>query len=259
VLLLYGSRVDESNSRAVSMANSCTLAGSECGTGLYMQDKAEGSRYSPITNWRNCSVWDWLAMAKRKVGYDPAMLLNLYGKAEHFVTKDIGDMTPEQVLDAIDATTRTGCIGCPVVGHDYALDRVCEWPEWSHLEPFKGLRTLYVELREHRNRLRQPAGERYKSGKLCKNQNRVGPICISARIRGLKGILAMQEESHAIADEHGRDRYWLIDEELQAAIEEAIEAKTYPRGWTGDEPLATDPGCPAADYVGPDTLQPYLF
>ena len=238
-LLLYGSRVDESDARSARMQRSCALEGSECGSGLYTV--SEGRKYAPLTNWRNCATWDWIFMAKAKTGYDPRMLMELYGSVE---AKDVLESpesrTPEEVLDAIDATSRTGCIGCPVVSHDYALDRVCTWPQWQHLKPFLGLRPLYVELREHRHRLRKPLGETNRKGLPVLNQGRVGPIAIPSRLMALDRIREMQDESNEIAERNGLVPFILLSDELERLIRDAISGKLYPRGWDGSEPMAVD-------------------
>lgn len=238
-LLLYGSRIDESNVRGLRMLHSCALEGSECGTGLYTIN--EGAKYAPLTNWRNCATWDWLLMARSRIGYDPRLLMDLYGSVE---AKDVLDdpdkYSPEKVLDAIDATTRTGCIGCPVVGHDYALERVCTWPRWAHLRPFIPLRDLYVSLRGHEHRLRKPPGEKNSRGEDVYNQGRVGPICLASRRDALEKIKAMQIESNLIADKIGVPRFILLSDELANLIDSAIKRKVFPRGWSGDEPLALD-------------------
>lgn len=232
-LLLYGSRIDESDARAVRMANSCSLEGAECGVGLFMvKDGVES--YSPLTNWRNCAVWDWLMMANKLIGFDPSLLYELYADADKFAKT----MEPEDILEAIDSTTRTGCIGCPVVGHDYALSRVVKFERWAHLSPFLPLRELYVELRKHEHRLRMPFGEKRANGEPNKKPGRVGPICIESRIYALEKIRAMQAESNGIADKKGLSRFVLLSQELDDLIVEAITNKTFPRGWRGDEPLA---------------------
>lgn len=218
-LTLYGSRIDESDTRRSNMLRSCTLEGSECGMGLYMEN--EGPKYAPLSNWRNCSVWEWLVTCKKRIGYDPSPLIDLYASID-------GDAVLDSI-STINGTARTGCLGCPLVAEDLALDRLCKHKRWEHLKPFKGLHKLYLSMRDHKKRHRKPPG--VKGG-------RVGPLTLEARLDGLETVKAMQIESYRIADANGVQRFTLLSDELEYLIRKAIRDKVYPRGWDGSEPVA---------------------
>ena len=257
-LYLYGSRIDESNARAAKIANSCAMAGSECGSGVYFES-SEGFSYSPITNWRNCAVWDFIYFVAKKLGFDCSLLHNLYGTSDAMASIESGKFTAAQLAEAIDSTARTGCIGCPVVGHDYALERICTWEIWKHLRPYLHLRRVYVELRNHRHRLRKPPRERLANGRFSKLQSRVGPICLKSRLWALEVILILQRKVQQLSKKNNGVMVWICPPEMEAKIRQAIADRTFPRGWTGNEPLATASGFGEADYVNSTTIQPHLF
>jgi DNA sulfur modification protein DndC len=130
---------------------------------------------------------------------------------------------------------RTGCIGCPLVQKDAALDRVVSQPEWSYLAPLQKLRPLYWEIKKPRHRLRKH-GEVNKDGSLSAKQNRLGPLHIEARWWMLEQVLAIQSEVNEAATVEGRPEISLINSEELARIEELIAANTYPDKWDGTEP-----------------------
>jgi DNA sulfur modification protein DndC len=59
----------------------------------------------------------------------------------------------------------------------------------------------------------------------------MGPLTLEARRWGLEQIKAIQASA----------RVCLIDEQEEAAILSMIEARTWPNGWDGTEPVATTP------------------
>lgn len=234
-LVFTGSRVSESDARSGRFSNTCALAGSECGAGIY-----RGNVVSPLAYWRNCAVWDWLMLAKKRVGYDAKLLIHVYGEADK--AKYTTDFDPEMLSEIIDSTSRTGCIGCPVVSQDSALSRICEWPEWEHLTPFKELKLLYEVLRGHVHRHKKPPGELNKNGTPVRNPGRVGPICLESRRWALAKIKDMQNRSWEMSDRNGRPRFVLISDELENLIVEAIDNGEFPRKWDGTEPIAASRG-----------------
>src|SRR5690606_36497149 len=126
---------------------------------------------------------------------------------------------------------------------------------WAYLEPLKALKPLYRELREPRHRLRKAGAEQLKDGSIAKNPQRMGPLTFAAREMALERVLAIQAACNVAADEAGRPRINILNTEEEARIRELIAAKTWPDGWDGDEPIATE----ALDTVYQDgTVQPLL-
>ncbi|MBX9934427.1 MAG: phosphoadenosine phosphosulfate reductase family protein [Methylobacterium sp.] len=249
VLTITGVRQGESAIRDRRIEMSCSRDGAECGQGWYQQvlPGMKGVRgrlatLAPILHWRVCNVWDWLkvfAPMARYGGWATAMLADAYG----------GD-------EAEEVNARTGCIGCPLASEDKALNAVIALPAWSHLTPLLGLRPIYRRLRLARNRLRQPGGEKRKDGTLVRNQQRMGPITLPARLAALDDILAIQAACNDAADRLGRPRVDILNAEEEGRIRELIAAGTWPQRWSGDEPVADVP----LDAVFSDgTVQPLLI
>lgn len=249
VLTITGVRQGESAIRDRRIEMSCSKDGAECGQGWYQQvlPDMKGVRgrlatLAPILHWRVCGVWDWLrifAPQAKYGGWATAMLADAYG----------GD-------EAEEANARTGCLGCPLAARDKALEAVIALPAWSYLAPLLSLRPIYRELRLARNRLRQPGGERRKDGTLVPNQQRMGPITLTARLNALDRILAIQAACNVEADRLGRPRVDIINAQEEARIRELIALRTWPQKWSGNEPTADTP----LDAVFSDgSVQPLLI
>lgn len=124
----------------------------------------------------------------------------------------------------------------------------CKWcgrpssqPQWAYLQPLTRLKPLYEELSfNHSNRLRKVEAESRTDGTLVKNPNRIGPLTMEARGRGLQIVLDVQTETNATARQLRRPQIDLINTEEEARIRELIAAKTWPNRWTGDEPVANE-------------------
>jgi DNA sulfur modification protein DndC len=221
-LTLTGVRRGESKTRDDRINLSCSRNGAECGQG-WLQTDLPGElsdTFAPIDHWTLCMVWDWLKIfaPMPKFGAWPTqMIADGYGGVE--------DM-------------RTGCVGCNLIAHDGALAAVLLLPAWDHLAPLLGLKRLYLELKKERHRKRQPGFQYRKDGQLQSNQQRMGPLTFEARLMGLDRVLAIQTEVNTAADRLGRPAIVLIDAEEEARIRELIALKTWPNGWTGDEPNA---------------------
>lgn len=265
VLMLIGVRLGESAARDARIALACSRNGAECGQGWYQRDLPEAvcDKLSPVLHWRTCLVWDWLMFGTGSRGPSPAM--DLVAKVrEGVLTKDEamaelrrrrgpapdhGFPTREVAwaygLDAdgseAESGARTGCVGCPLATRETALDNLVARSEWSHLAPLKELRPLYRELREARNRLRQPPGERRKDGSLTSNQNRMGPLTMSARLDALERIVGVQARVNSEARRLGRSEIDILNAEEEARIRELIATNTWPQKWKGDEPAADLP------------------
>ncbi|WP_228040968.1 hypothetical protein [Nodosilinea sp. LEGE 07088] len=87
----------------------------ECGQGWFQQttSTAVADTLAPLLHWRICHVWDWLVQADVELGYPTFDIAEVYG---HDPQDDLGE------TESINA--RTGCIGCPLVQEDAALERV---------------------------------------------------------------------------------------------------------------------------------------
>lgn len=239
-LTLTGVRRGESKARDDRINLSCSRNGAECGQG-WLQTDLPGDlsdTFAPIDHWTLCNVWDWLKIfaPMAEFGAWPTpMIADGYGGVE--------DM-------------RTGCVGCNLIAHDGALAAVLLLPGWGHMSPLLGLKRLYLELKKERHRKRQPGFQYRKDGTLQSNQQRMGPLTFEARLMGLDRVLAIQAEVNREADRLGRPGIILIDAEEEARIRELIAAKTWPNGWTGDEPNADT----WLDRVNNDgSVEPILF
>lgn len=223
-LLLHGVRVGESAARDSRIALACSRDDSECGQGWYQQtlDEDVADKLGPILHWRVCHVARWLdtwAPLEEYGGWDTSLLVDAYGGEE-----------------AMEAGARTGCVGCPLVTHDRALERVLRMARWAYLLPLTGLRPLYARLQAPAMRLRQPPGELRKDGQLVSKQERLGPLTMDARALGLAEVLRIQGEINARAVALGRPQLDLVNADEEARIREFWALGEWPDGWTGEEP-----------------------
>jgi DNA sulfur modification protein DndC len=248
VLMITGVRQGESAIRDKRIEMSCSRDGAECGQGWYQQvlPDSKGLRgriatLAPILHWRVCHVWDWLrffAPAKEYGAWPTRILAEAYGGDE---AEEIG--------------ARTGCIGCPLAQEEKALDMILKNDKWSYLWPLKGLKPLYRELREPQYRLRKPGIERLKDGSIAKNPQRMGPLTFEARKMALKRVVDIQRECNWGAIRLGRPKIDILNGEEEMRIRELIFNRTWPDGWDGDEPIATE----ALDTIYQDgAVQPLL-
>jgi DNA sulfur modification protein DndC len=234
-LMLTGVRLGESAARDARIALSCGKNGAECGQGWFQETTPTdvADTLAPILHWRVCLVWDWLMELdidpeKWGIHFSTGLVAHVYG----------GD-------EAVEINARTGCTGCNLASRDVALERIITMPQWRHLSPLMELRPLYAWLKLPANRLRKDGTESRKDGSLVANPCRMGPLTFAARLEGLERIKDIQARA-------GVD---LINPEEEARIRELIAAETWPRGWGGDEPLASLP----FDNVNPDgSVQPIL-
>lgn len=242
-LMLTGVRVGESAARDQRIALSCTKDGGECGQGWFQQSSlgAIADTLAPLVHWRVCHVWDWLLQADLELGFPTFEIAKVYGQ-------DVRD--GEEPLNA-----RTGCIGCPLVQKDAALDRVVAQPEWAYLAPLQKLRPLYWEVKKPQYRLRKH-GEVNKDGRLAAKQGRLGPLTLEARRWMLEQVLTIQEQVNLTARSLGKSEISLINGEELGRIEELIAAKTYPEKWDGTEPRG-DEWLP--EVLSDGSVQPLLF
>jgi len=219
-LMLTGVRIGESAMRDQRIALSCGRNGAECGQGWFQKTTpaSVADTLAPLLHWRVCHVWDWLVFNAPALGFPTNLVAEVYGGEE-----------------AQEMNARTGCIGCPLVEKDTALDHIIGLPQWAYLTPLKRLKPLYRELRKFKYRL-QKFGERNSNGLLSGNPNRKGPLTMDARRYGLSVVLGVQNEINTAAQAQGKPEIDLINADESARIEELIAANTWPRRWTGDEP-----------------------
>lgn len=215
-LMLTGVRIGESAARDARIAVSCGKNNSECGQGWFQEATPEdvADTLAPILHWRLCQVWDWLTFYESEHGFPTGLIAAVYGQDENLETH-----------------ARTGCVGCNLASQDFALIEIIKRPRWAHYAPLMRLREVYAELKKPHNRLRKDGNERRKDGSLVSNPCRMGPLTFAARNWGLAQIKDIQ--CLAQVD--------LINGEEEAVILRLIEAKTWPNGWDGNEPLASLP------------------
>jgi len=245
LLMLTGVRIGESAARDARIVLSCSRDGAECGQGWF-QEATPGSiadTLAPLLHWRVCHVWDWLSVFAPEYGFPTTKIAWAYG----------GD-------EAQEINARTGCVGCPLASRDTALEAVIREPQWSYLAPLLRLKPLYQDLSfNHANRLRKVNVELRKDGRMASNPQRVGPLTLQARRRGLNEVLQIQREINdaALSEKFAqRPTIDLINDDERARIEELIEGNAWPRGWDGTEA----PGDALIDRINGDgTVQPLLM
>ncbi|ATN32889.1 phosphoadenosine phosphosulfate reductase [Rhizobium sp. ACO-34A] len=234
ILMITGVRQGESAIRDGRIAMSCGKDGAECGQGWYQQvvPEARGIRgriatLAPLLHWRVCNIFDWLKIYARMQEYgawDTGPVVDAYG----------GD-------EAQEINARTGCNGCPLAARDLGLETVLRVPYWSYIAPLLGLKPLYRELREPRNRLKKTGIDGNGDIARAKNKQRMGPLTFDARLMALDRVLSIQSEINLEAMRLGRPPVDILNAEEEARIRELIALKTWPNGWDGDEPTADTP------------------
>jgi len=245
LLMLTGVRIGESAARDCRIALSCTRDGGECGQGWFQQSRSEAiaDTLAPLLHWRVCHVWDWLVQADVELGFPTLPVAEIYGH----------NPDPDGESEPLDA--RTGCIGCPLVQEDRALERIIRQPQWAYLAPLQQLRPLYREVKKPKYRLRKH-DERRKDGTLAAKQGRLGPLHLEARRWLLEKILAIQNEVNEAAQRVGQPELSLINAVELARINELLEAETWPQKWDGTEARGDE----LLPEILPDgSLQPLLF
>lgn len=248
-LMITGVRLGESAVRDGRIRMSCSKDGGECGQGWFQEvlPNAKGIRgrvatLAPMIHWGVCIIWDWLKVYAPQPefgGWPTAILADAYG----------GD-------DAVEKNARTGCIECPLAEDDTAMQNIVAMSAWAHHAPLRRLKSIYRRLREPAMRIRKAGSETLKDGSLAANPQRMGPLTFEARLWALSEILAIQAEVNDAAMALGRPGIDILNAEEEARIRELIERKTWPNGWTGDEP----PAAAWLDTVYQDgSVQPILF
>lgn len=234
ILMITGVRQGESAIRDGRIAMSCGKDGAECGQGWYQQvmPQAKGVRgkiatLAPLLHWRVCNVFDWLKIYAPMAEYgawETSMVADAYGGEE-----------------AEEINARTGCVGCALAAEDLGLKTTIRNPYWTYIAPLLGLKPLYRELRLPQHRLRKAGIERLQDGSIAANPQRMGPLTFETRLMALDRILSIQSEINAEAIRLDRPAIDILNSEEETRIRELIAAKTWPNGWSGDEPTADVP------------------
>lgn len=225
LLMLTGVRIGESAARDQRIVLSCSKDGGECGQGWFQQSSAGAisDTLAPLLHWRVCHIWDWLVQADVELGYPTYEVAEVYG---HDPQDELGETEP--------MNARTGCIGCPLVQHDTALERILQNPKWAYLAPLQELRELYWQIKSPQYRLRKH-GETRKDGTLAAKQGRLGPLTMEARRWMLGEVQRIESAVNEGARTLGQPEISLINNEELARIEQLLEAKTWPEKWDGTE------------------------
>ena len=241
ILMITGVRLGESEVRDARIVMSCSRDGAECGQGWFQEatPDAVADTLAPLLHWRVCHVWAWLTAHCPPLGFPTLDIAIAYGGK-----------------DAEEVNARTGCMGCPLASKDNALLAVVKQPAWAYLAPLLRLKPLYSDLNfNHANRLRKSEVEMRKDGTPASNPQRVGPLTLEARLRGLNAVLGIQAEVNIGAEHLCRPKISLIDFEEENRIRELIALNTWPRGWDGTEAE----GDALLDRINRDgTVQPLL-
>lgn len=232
-LLITGIREGESASRDEKITAACNKDSGECGQGyLHVKTASQikAGSFAPIIGWRVCHVFDWLSLYAPSASYgawDTSTIAEIYG----YNSQD-GNEEP--------LSARTGCMECRLVQEDHMMERVVAIPKYAYLAPVRRLRPLYEELVQNHMRLQKDGTQRLKDGGLPKNLYRKGPLTMEARRYGLARVKEIQAEVNTLARAQGVPEISLISLEEEQRILELIAANTWPQGWTGDEPLASE-------------------
>lgn len=222
LLMFTGVRLGESAARDARIALSCSRDGAECGQGWFQKSTPEAvaDTLAPLIHFRVCHVWDWLFFFAPGAGFPSSEIAEIYGMEEN----------------TTDIAARTGCVGCPLASRDATLERLVRKPQWSYLSPLLRLRDLYTDLSfNHANRLRKTEMEYCANGEPVKNPQRIGPLTMSARQRGVAEVLAIQAEVNESARRLDRPTIDLFNSQEVARTNELITANTWPNRWDGTE------------------------
>jgi DNA sulfur modification protein DndC len=232
-LLITGVRQGESVARDGKIRAACNKDSGECGQGyLYVKTASEvrAASFAPILSWRVCHVFDWLTL------YAPS---HAYGRWDTATIAEVYGYNSENGQDE-PLSARTGCMECRLVQEDHMMERVLTLPKYAYLAPVRQLRPLYEELVQDGMRIQKDGTQRLKGGGLPKNLYRKGPLTMDARRYGLARVKQIQAEVNILARAQGVPEVSLISLEEEQRILELIAANTWPRDWTGNEPLASE-------------------
>lgn len=209
ILALTAVRWGESAVRDKKIQATCG-AGGECG----VQATSETENiFGPILEWTLCQVFDWLTgRIDSAVGKDIPDLQKCMEKLVRVYDfrKDPTQIIPLHLIEPEVNSLRFGCIGCPAIANDKALNRaITENEEWKYL---KGIHWIWDQLRLPYNRC-----SRIKDGVV-----QFGPIKIEIRKKYFQELLKIQEQSGV----------QVVTEKDIRMIHQMWAEKVYPRGWS---------------------------
>ena len=219
ILMLLGVRSDESQARAESIEKR-----DRNHRGLVKHDTVPNTFVlSPIKDWTNSEVWDFLRTNDAPWGKHEDML-NLYSKGSGSGEADCNiALNPEAPSCG---KTRFGCWVCTVVSKDKSMENMLKYDEDKWMEPLHEFRNKLEVYRYKDSRKRQ---DRRRNGQIG-----VGPFKMSVRQELLtellkieKGLIDKLGGKHLISDEEiiQIQKEWLHDGDFfETAISIAKDA-----------------------------------
>lgn len=192
ILMLLGVRSDESQARAESIEKR-----DRNHRDLVKHDNVPNAFVlSPIRDWTNYEVWDFLRTNKAPWG-DHFDMLELYSKGSGEADCNIA-LNPEAPSCG---KTRFGCWVCTVVSKDKSMENMLSNKEDKWMEPLHEFRNKLEEYRYNRDK-RQ---DRRRNGQIG-----VGPFKMSVRQELLEELLKIEK---GLLDKLG-GKYLISDEEI---------------------------------------------
>lgn len=176
VILLLGTRVDESASRGTAIAGRST---NELGLNRH-HEIPDALVATPIVDWSTDDVWDYLYSNPPPWGGDHEFMLSLYRKANGGECPVVLDLNTPSC-----GGSRFGCWTCTVVKEDKSMQGFIQSGE-ARLKPLNGFRDWLKTIREDMS-LRSPLRRDEKSAG-------PGPFSPTTRIEILKRLLALEAE-----------------------------------------------------------------
>lgn len=242
-LQITGVRMGESAIRDARISMSCSKDSGECGQGWFQSRPSThvADTLAPLVHWRLCYVWDWLYFASDERYMKSIIKTNQPGHGFGYLA-DIAAVYG-------DDEARTGCTGCNLTDKDTALDNLIESAGWAHLAPLREIKPLLRELRHASNRLRKTEPAILKDGSFGSNVQRLGPLAMDARRRGLDAVLDIQS----------RARVDLINAEEEQRIRQMWQENIWPQGWSGEELRGDVPIDRISNIDGELIVQPRLL
>ncbi len=142
VILMLGSRIEESMARANSIASRSTTE-----DGLNPHHEIPNAlTFKPIVNWTNDEVWEYLYSNAPPWGGDHSFMLSLYRKANGGECPVVLDLNTPSC-----GGSRFGCWTCTVVKEDKSMQGFIDTGE-SELQPLKDFRDWLKDIREDPSR-----------------------------------------------------------------------------------------------------------
>lgn len=209
ILGLSAVRFGESKIRDEKLQSVSCSAGGECG----VQAASETENvFGPIINWKLCEIYDWLQglVSKEVTRYIPDLLITMKKLVRVYDFRKEKTQIDLPMVEPDINSLRFGCIGCPAIANDKALNRaIIEREDWKYL---KGIHHIWDQLRLPYNRC-----SRIKDGKV-----QYGPIKMEVRKKWFEELLKIQKQSGVI----------IVTEKDIEYIRKCWRLNKYPRGWS---------------------------